>query len=121
MPKFEGKQGDDPITHITSYHLWCVSNSMVYYSICLRIFPRTLTGNVAKYYIELPWTSVNTFGLLEMETIRYFQLPIIYETIMELLTTLCQDTCTHISDHIHEWRCKQRLVNAPIPDYLLAY
>jgi len=29
IPKFEGKQGEDLGTHITTYHLWCVSNSMV--------------------------------------------------------------------------------------------
>ena len=39
---------------------------------------------------------------------------------MELLTLLCQYTTTHISDHIHEWRRRRRLVKAPIPDHLLA-
>lgn len=29
IPKFEGKYGEDLGTHITTYHLWCVSNSMV--------------------------------------------------------------------------------------------
>jgi len=29
IPKFDGKHGEDPGTHITTYHLWCVSNSMV--------------------------------------------------------------------------------------------
>jgi len=29
IPKFEGKQGEYLGTHITSYHPWCVSNSMV--------------------------------------------------------------------------------------------
>ena len=29
IPKFEGKQGEDPDMHITTYHLWCISNSMV--------------------------------------------------------------------------------------------
>jgi len=27
--KFEGKQGEDLGAHITTYHLWCFSNSMV--------------------------------------------------------------------------------------------
>lgn len=54
-----------------------------------------------------------------MELLKNFQLPIRYETRMELLTTLCQDTSTHIFDHIHEWRHRQRLVEAPIIDYLL--
>ena len=29
IPKFDGKQGEDPGTHITTYHLWCASNSMM--------------------------------------------------------------------------------------------
>lgn len=29
IPKFDGKQGEDPGTHITTYHIWSVSNSMV--------------------------------------------------------------------------------------------
>ena len=26
IPKFDGKTGEDPANHITTYHLWCVSN-----------------------------------------------------------------------------------------------
>ena len=37
-----------------------------------------------------------------------------------MLTSLRQDTATHISNHIHEWRRRRRLVKAPIPDHLLA-
>ena len=39
---------------------------------------------------------------------------------MELLTSLRQDTATHISDHIHEWRRRRRLVKVPILNHLLA-
>ena len=39
----------------------------------------------------------------------------------ELLTSLCQNITTHISDHIHEWRQPKRLVKALIPHALLAY
>ena len=38
----------------------------------------------------------------------------------ELLTSLRQNTATHISDHIHEWKRQRRLVKAPILDALLA-
>ena len=57
---------------------------------------------------------------MALEYLRHFQLPIHYETGIEILTTLFQGTSTHICDHIHEWRGKWRLVKAPIPDYLLA-
>jgi len=89
IPKFDEKQGDDPGTHITTYHLWCVSNSMVDDSVQLCLFPRTLTGNVTKWYIELPCMSVNTFDALAMEFLKHFQLPIRYETGTELLTSFC--------------------------------
>ena len=37
----------------------------------------------------------------------------------ELLTSLRQNTTTHISDHIHEWRRCKRSVKSLIPDALL--
>ena len=49
----------------------------------------------------------------------HFQLPIRYETGTDLLTSLRQNTYTHISNHIHEWRRQRRLIKAPIPDYQL--
>jgi hypothetical protein len=35
IPKFEGKNGEDPGEHITTFHLWCSSNSMNHDSIRL--------------------------------------------------------------------------------------
>ena len=93
---------------------------MVDDSIRLCHFPYTLTGNTAKWYIKLPHMSVNTFDTLAMEFLKDFQLSIRYETRTELLTSLRQDTTTHISDHIHEWRCRRMLVKAPLARYLLA-
>ena len=29
IPKFDGKTGEDPANHITTIHLWCVSNSFL--------------------------------------------------------------------------------------------
>ena len=92
---------------------------MVDDSVRLHLFPHTLTGNAAKWYIELPRASVNTFDTLAMEFLKHFRLPIRYETGIELLTSFRKDTTTHISNHIHEWRHRQRLVKAPIPDFLL--
>ena len=120
IPKFNRKQEDDPAAHITTFHLWSISNSMLDDSVRLLLFPRTLTGHAAKWYIELPRTAINTFGALATEFLKKFQLPIRFETRTELLTSLRQDIATHISDHIHEWRRRRRLVKAPIPDHLLA-
>ena len=38
----------------------------------------------------------------------------------ELLNSLRQTNSMHISDHIHEWRRRQRMIKAVIPDMLLA-
>jgi hypothetical protein len=52
--KFEGKNGEDPSDHVTSFHLWSSSNSLNDDSICLRLFQCTLIEVAAKWYIELP-------------------------------------------------------------------
>jgi len=89
-------------------------------SIHLCIFKRTLTGVAAKWYIELPRASFSDLSSLAMAFLTHFQLPIHYETGTELLTSLSQNTSTHISDHIHEWRHRRRMIRAQIPDPLLA-
>ena len=45
---------------------------MVDDSVRLRLFPRTLTGNAAKWYIELPHALVNTFDALAMDFLKQF-------------------------------------------------
>ena len=50
---FEGKVGEDPGAHATTFHLWCSSNSLNEDSVRLRLFQRTLTSTPAKWYIEL--------------------------------------------------------------------
>lgn len=104
ITKFEGKLGEDPQHHINAFHLWCTSNFVMDDSIRLRLFQRTLIGSLAKWYIELPTKSFYDFHSLAMSFLTNFQLPIRYEMGKELLTSLCQSTATHISDHIHEWR-----------------
>jgi hypothetical protein len=76
--------------------------------------------SVAKWYIELPRASFHDFNSLSMSFLTHFQLPIHYETGTELLTSLCQTNSMHISDHIHEWRRRRRMIKVIIPDILLA-
>jgi hypothetical protein len=73
-------------------------------SIRLRLFQCTLTGLVAKWYIELQCGTFQDFNSLAMDFLTHFYLPICYKTDMELLTSLRQNNSIHISDHIHEWR-----------------
>jgi hypothetical protein len=119
IPKFDGNYGEDPNNHVMTFHLWCSSNSLMDNSIRLHLFQRTLTGSAEKWYIELPRASFHDFNSLAMSFVTHFQLPIRYETGTELLTSLRQTTSVYISDHIHEWRRKRRLIKAVIPDQLL--
>ena len=86
----------------------------------LWVFQWTLTNTAMKWYIELPQHSFVDFGSLVTMFLTHFQLPIRYETGTDLLTSMWQNTSTHISDHIHEWRRQRRLIKAPILDQLLA-
>jgi hypothetical protein len=103
IPNFEGKNGEDPGNHVTTFHLWFSSNSLNDESIRLRLFQCTLIGVSAKWYIELPKGAYGTFSQFLMVFLNHFQLPIRYDVGLELLSTLRQDTTTHILDHIQEW------------------
>jgi hypothetical protein len=85
-------------------------------SIRLRLFQRTLTGSAAKYYIELPRGFFSDFNALAMDFLTHYQLPIRYDTGTEILTSFKQTKDTHISDHIHEWRRRRRLIKLELPD-----
>ena len=108
-----------PKNHVMTFHLWCSSNSLMDDSNHLSLFQRTLTDTTAKWYIELPQHSFVDFSSLEIVFLTHFQLPISYETGMDILTSLHQNTSTHISNHIHEWRRWWRLIKALIPYQLL--
>jgi hypothetical protein len=55
-----------------------------------------------------------------MDFLTHYQLPIRYDTGTEILTSFKQTKGTHILDHIHEWRRRQRLIKLELPDQLLA-
>jgi hypothetical protein len=118
--KFDGKPGEEPNNHVMTFHLWCSSNSLMDDSIRLRLFQRTLTGSAAKWYIELPRGFFVDFNTLAMAFLTHYQLPIRYDTGTKILTSFKQTKGTHISDHIHEWRCRRRLIKLELPDQLLA-
>ena len=88
IPTFNNKPSEDPKSHVMTYHLWCLSNSLMDGSIRLRHFQRTLTGTIAKWYIEFPWHSFWDFNILVMEFFTHFQLPIRYEMSTNILNSL---------------------------------
>jgi hypothetical protein len=79
IPKFEAKPNEDPGDHMTTFHLWCSSNSLKDDSIQLRLFQRTLIGSVVKWYIELDRSLYSSFGELAMAFLNHFQLPMRYD------------------------------------------
>ena len=86
--QFDAKLGEDTTTHITIYHLWCVSNLLLDDSIQLRFFLHTLTDYVSMWFIEFPTTLLNNFNSLEMAYVTHIQLPIWYETCTNIITSL---------------------------------
>jgi hypothetical protein len=120
IPKFNGKAREDLNNHVMTFHLWCSSNSLMDDSIRLRLFQRTLTGSAVKWYIELPRGFFADFNTLAMDFLTHYQLLIRYETRIEILSSFKQNKATHISNHIHEWRRRRRLVKLKLPDQLLA-
>jgi hypothetical protein len=77
-------------------------------------------GSATKWYIELPRGFFNDFNTLAMAFLMHYQLPIHYEIGTKILSSFKQSSSTHISDHIHEWRRRRRLIKVPLPDQLLA-
>jgi hypothetical protein len=112
IPKFEGKVGDDPANHVINFHLWCSSNSINDDSIRLRLFQCTLTGPLAKWYVDKKSGSHVTFESLAKAFLTFFQLPIHHENGLELLSNFKQTSATHIADHIHEWHRRHSLCKA---------
>jgi hypothetical protein len=55
-----------------------------------------------------------------MDFLTHYHFSIHYETRTKILSSFKQSSFTHISDHIHEWRRRRRLIKVPLPDQLLA-
>jgi hypothetical protein len=119
IPKFEAKPNEDPGDHVTTFHLWCSSNSLKDDSVQLRLFQRTLIGSAAKWYIELDRSRYSSFGELAMAFLNHFQLPVRYDAGTELLANFSQTKADHISDHIREWRRRKSLIKVPVPPAFL--
>jgi hypothetical protein len=79
IPKFEGKNGEDPGYHVTMFHLWCSSNSLNENYVHLWLFQHTLIGGTTKWYIELEGSKFGTFGDLAMVFLNHFQLLVWYD------------------------------------------
>jgi hypothetical protein len=100
IPKFEGKPNEDLADHVTTFHLWCSSNSLRDYSIQLRLFQCTLIRSATKWYIELDCSRYSTFGELAMVFLNNFQLLVRYDVGTKLRAKFEQTKANHISDHI---------------------
>ena len=50
--------------------------------------------------------------------LQYFQLPITYDEGVDIFLSCCQNTTTHITDHIHEWWRHRSLCKINIDDMI---
>jgi hypothetical protein len=110
IPKFEGNPGEDLGDHVTTFHLWCLPNSLRDDSVHLHLFQRTLIGDATKWYIELDHSRYSYFSNLAMVFLNHFQLLVRYDANTELQANFEQTKTDHISDHIQEWRNQKRLI-----------
>jgi hypothetical protein len=79
-------------------------------------------GVAAKWYIELPGGTYQTFNELVLVFLNHFQLSVHYDVGTKILSTFHQDKATHISDHIQEWHRRKWLIKANIPpEFLLEW
>ena len=86
--KFEGNNGEDLGDHVTTFHLWCSSNSLNHDSIILQLFQCTLIGVASQCYIELCRGIYGSFNQLVMVFLNHFQLPIRYDVGLKILSSL---------------------------------
>jgi hypothetical protein len=98
--KFEGNIGEDPGDHVTTFHLWCSSNSLNGNYIHLILFQCTVMGVAMKWYIELPGGTYKNFNQMLLVFLNQFQLWVRYDANIEIFSALLQDKATHISKHI---------------------
>ena len=50
--------------------------------------------------------------------LQFFQLPVRYDAGVEILLSCRQNTATHITDHIHEWRRRRSLCKIKLDDWI---
>jgi hypothetical protein len=98
--KFKAKPNEDPGDYVTTFHLWCSSNSLRCDSIQLHFFQCTLIGSVVKWYINLDHSRYSSFGELAMDFLNHFQLPVRYDADTKLLANFEKTKADHISNHI---------------------
>ena len=120
ITKFEGRVGEYMNNHVMTFHLLRTSNSLMDDSIRLRLFQWTLMGPEKKWYIALPWGFFSDFNTLTMDFLTHYQLLIWYKTWTKILSSFNQSSSTHISDHIHEWRRRRRLIKVSFLDQILS-
>jgi hypothetical protein len=104
---------------VTTFHIWCSSNSLKDDFIHLLLFQCTLIGSAAKWYIEIDHSRYSSFGELVMAFLNHFQFPVRYDSGTELLANFSQTKVDHISYHIREWRHRKSLIKVPVPPSFL--
>lgn len=119
IPKFEGNPRENPSMHITIYHLWCSSNSLVDDSVKLHLCQCTLDGDTTKWYIEFDTRSYSDVSSLAQTFLTQFQFPTQFDIDLDLLSNFKKYDAILISDHIHVWNRRKQLVGTKLFDEIL--
>jgi hypothetical protein len=98
--KFEENPSKDLGDHMTTFHLWFLSNSLKDNFVQLFPFQCTLIGGVVKWYIEIDGLKYSYFKKLGIVFLNNFQLPMRYDSRTELMANFVQIKVDHIFDHI---------------------
>jgi hypothetical protein len=78
----------------------------------IKVISCTLTSPSTKWYVDEKSGSHVTFKSLAKTFLTFFQLPILHDNGLELLSEFKKTSTTHISNHIHEWRRRCSLCKA---------
>jgi hypothetical protein len=120
--KFKGKPGEYPGDHVTTFHLWCSSNSLKDDFIWLCLFQCTVIGGFTKLYIKIDSSKYGYFNNLAMVFLNHFQLLVRYDARTELLANFDQTKVDHILNHISKWRKRKSLIKFKVsPTFFLEW
>jgi len=102
-PKFNKYKGKgDPRDHLREFYIACleVSNNYTY---LMRLFPRSLDGQAAEWFVHLP-PGIRTFPKLAEKFVNHFSYNFKHEMSMTDLCNTKQKNDEAFSSFLQRWR-----------------
>jgi len=114
-PKFDKYKGKgDPRDHLREFYIACleVSNNDTY---LMRLFPRSLSGQAAKWFAHLP-PGIRTFPKLAEKFVNHFSYNFEHEVSMTNLCNTKQKSGEAFASFLQRWRGLASKLPWPIPE-----